>query len=47
MRLVSARIQKYRSIRDTGWFDVEHGKTILVGSNEAGKTVSVQSVRGT
>ena len=38
MRLVKARIQNYRSIRDTGWFDVEAMKTILVGPNEAGKT---------
>jgi predicted ATPase/energy-coupling factor transporter ATP-binding protein EcfA2 len=45
MRLVSARIQKYRSIRDTGWFDVEHGKTILVGSNEAGKTALLQALQ--
>jgi predicted ATPase len=39
MRLKKARVTKYRSIRDSEWFDVEHGKTILVGPNEAGKTV--------
>ena len=38
MRLARARVQNYRSIKDTGWFDVEPGKTILVGANEAGKT---------
>ena len=38
MRLSKARVQKYRSIRDTGLFDVERTKTILVGPNEAGKT---------
>jgi recombinational DNA repair ATPase RecF len=38
MRLKSARVTKYRSIRDSGWFDVEDGKSILVGPNEAGKT---------
>ncbi|OED50969.1 OLD family endonuclease [Endozoicomonas sp. (ex Bugula neritina AB1)] len=38
MRMVKARVQNYRSIRDTGWFDVEKMKTILVGPNEAGKT---------
>jgi hypothetical protein len=35
MRLSSARVQKYRSVKDTGWFDVEEQKTIVVGSNEA------------
>jgi hypothetical protein len=38
MRLAKARVQNYRSIKDTGWFEVEPGKTILVGANEAGKT---------
>jgi len=38
MRLSKARVQKYRSIRDSGPFEVEVAKTILVGPNEAGKT---------
>lgn len=42
MRLSKARIRMYRSIRDTGEFEVENGKTILVGPNEAGKTVILQ-----
>jgi predicted ATP-dependent endonuclease of OLD family len=37
MKLKTAHIQNYRSIRDTGEFDVEVAKTILVGPNEAGK----------
>src|SRR6266852_1204210 len=45
MRLHKARLQKYRSIRDTGWFDVEAAKTILVGPNEAGKTVLLQALQ--
>jgi hypothetical protein len=45
MRLKKARVTKYRSIRDTGWFDVEHGKTILVGPNEAGKTILLQALQ--
>jgi phage tail tube protein FII len=45
MRLKKARATKYRSIRDTGWFEVEHGKTILVGPNEAGKTVLLQALQ--
>jgi predicted ATPase len=45
MRLARARVQKYRSIRDTGWFDIEDAKTILVGSNEAGKTAVLQALQ--
>ena len=45
MRLKKARIAKYRSIRDSGWFDVEDGKTILVGPNEAGKTALLQALQ--
>ena len=37
MRLKKARVMKYRGIRQTGWFDVEHGKTILVGPNKPEK----------
>ena len=44
MRLQRARVQKYRSIRDSGWFDVESMKTILVGPNEAGKTVLLKAL---
>ena len=43
MRLVKARVQNYRSIIDTGEFDVEKLKSILVGPNEAGKTVLLQA----
>ena len=45
MRLKKARVTKYRSIRDTGWFEIEHTKTILVGPNEAGKTVLLQALQ--
>lgn len=45
MRLIAAKVQKYRSIRDTGWFDIEPDKTILVGSNEAGKTAILQALQ--
>ncbi len=44
MLLKRARVQKYRSIRDTGYFDVEDGKTILVGPNEAGKTALLEAL---
>jgi len=45
MRLTKARVQGYRSIIDSGWFDVENGKTILVGPNEAGKTAILQALQ--
>lgn len=45
MRLNKARIRMYRSIRDTGEFEIEDGKTILVGPNEAGKTVVLQALQ--
>jgi predicted ATP-dependent endonuclease of OLD family len=45
MRLIKARVQNYRSIIDTGEFDVEELKSILVGPNEAGKTVLLQALQ--
>jgi energy-coupling factor transporter ATP-binding protein EcfA2 len=45
MKLIMARVQNYRSIRDTGWFDIEDGKTILVGPNEAGKTAVLEALQ--
>jgi energy-coupling factor transporter ATP-binding protein EcfA2 len=45
MRLIKARVQNYRSIVDTGEFEIEKLKTILVGPNEAGKTVILQALQ--
>lgn len=45
MRLNKARITNYRSIRDTGLFEIEQAKTILVGPNEAGKTALLQALQ--
>lgn len=45
MKLVQARVQNYRSVRDTGWFEVEDAKTILVGPNEAGKTAVLEALQ--
>ncbi|MBD3337640.1 MAG: AAA family ATPase [Candidatus Lokiarchaeota archaeon] len=45
MKLIKARIQNYRSIIDSGDFDVETLKTILVGPNEAGKTVLLKALQ--
>ena len=45
MRLMRARVQNYRCVRDTGWFEVEQAKTILVGPNEAGKTAVLEALQ--
>lgn len=45
MKLVKARVRNYRSVIDTGWFDVEIAKTIMVGPNEAGKTAVLQALQ--
>jgi hypothetical protein len=45
MRLKKARVQKYRSIVDSGAFNIEEMKTILVGPNEAGKSALLQALQ--
>ena len=45
MRLIKARVQGYRSIIDSGYFDVEQMKTIFVGPNEAGKSALLQALQ--
>ncbi len=45
MKLIKARVQNYRSIKDTGEFEIEELKTILVGPNEAGKTVLLKALQ--
>lgn len=45
MRLAKVRVQNYRSIIDSGEFDIELLKTILVGPNEAGKTALLQAIQ--
>ena len=45
MKLSRVRVQNYRSVRDTGWFTIEHAKTILVGPNEAGKTAVLEALQ--
>jgi predicted ATP-dependent endonuclease of OLD family len=45
MRLIKARVQNYRSIIDSGEFNIEKLKTILVGPNEAGKTVLLKALQ--
>lgn len=45
MRLKKAHVQNYRSVRDTGEFEIDHDKTILVGINEAGKSAILQALQ--
>ena len=45
MILTHVRVQNYRCVRDTDWFDVEQAKTILVGPNEAGKTAVLEALQ--
>lgn len=45
MKLIKARVKGYRSVLDSGTFDIEQGKTILVGPNEAGKTAILQALQ--
>lgn len=45
MRLIRARVQNYRSIIDSGEFEIEILKTIMVGPNEAGKTVLLKALQ--
>lgn len=44
MKLTKVRIQKFRSITDTGWFTVDDLVTGLVGKNESGKTNILQAM---
>lgn len=44
MRLKCARVRDYRSVNDSGEFEIEHDKTILVGINEAGKTCLLTAI---
>ncbi|ENW06974.1 AAA family ATPase [Acinetobacter beijerinckii] len=44
MRLVKVQVQNYRSIIDSGEFDIEQIKTVFVGINEAGKTALLKAI---
>jgi predicted ATP-dependent endonuclease of OLD family len=43
MRLVKAHINKYKSITDSGTFEIDDRLTALVGKNEAGKTAVLEA----
>lgn len=44
MRLVKAKIRRYRSIEELDEFDIEPDVTCLVGKNESGKTATLQAL---
>lgn len=44
MKLVRAKLRRYRSIEDAAEFDVEPDVTCLVGKNESGKTAVLQAL---
>lgn len=45
MRLLRAQVRDYRSVQDSGEFEVEPVKTLLVGVNEAGKTAILRGLQ--
>ena len=45
MKLRNVRVTNYRSIVDSGLFEIDETKTILVGPNEAGKTALLQAIQ--
>ena len=45
MKLKKARVQNDWSIHDSGWFDIEADKTVIVGPNEAGKTALLRALQ--
>jgi predicted ATPase len=45
MKLIKAQVTNYRSIIDTGPIDIEPGKTIFVGPNEAGKSAILRALQ--
>lgn len=45
MILSKAHVRNYRSVIDSGVFEIEDLKTIFVGPNEAGKTVLLQALQ--
>ena len=44
MQLTKAEVRRYRSINETGPFNIQPDITSLVGKNESGKTAVLQSL---
>ena len=45
MKLKKVHVKNYRSVIDSGEFEIEPHKTIIVGPNEAGKTALLQAIQ--
>jgi recombinational DNA repair ATPase RecF len=45
VHLTRFRIRDYRSVHDSGEVEVDPGKTLLVGVNEAGKTALMRALQ--
>ncbi|SDH13630.1 AAA family ATPase [Roseospirillum parvum] len=45
MRVKKAQVQNYRSVMDSGEFEIDRDKTILVGINEAGKSAILAALQ--
>lgn len=44
MELDRVRVRNFRSIKDTGWVDIEDDLTTLLGKNESGKTAFLEAI---
>ena len=44
MKLISVRIENFKSIRDSSTFGIDEKVTCLVGKNESGKTATLQAI---
>ncbi len=45
MKLIKFRIQNYKSIKDSGWCDLDSDLIVLAGKNESGKTSILEALR--
>lgn len=46
MNIVRARVQNFRSIKDTNWVNINDDITTFIGPNESGKTSFLQAISG-
>jgi len=44
MRLISAHVARFKSVTDSGWFEIDDKVTALVGKNESGKTAVLEAM---
>jgi len=41
---MSARVARFKSVTDSGWFEIDGKVTALVGKNESGKTAVLEAM---